>query len=588
MKKIWNALNNYISKEQCFLLIVYLGLCAYLKNKRRNEQAEEDRTDHGSIKQLREIFREIPGYELKRAANDLEESIDWEVLLYEKSCNQLLKEMQKLLDTYVHSSQDLESLITDLEKQMPESEGLQSTPKSVNRLITMLPVNEGTASAVDLFCGLSGLGLSVYDSFVKKNMELQITGKEQRKLYCDISLLRMFCHGIKRPEVSREDILKTDYQDTYDLVLADLPKGNNESVFVGNKEQLLGDKEKVFTEWVAIQRVLDHVNEQGKAIIIVTKGALVRQREKSIREILTRKDWLEAVITLPANLYASTHLGFELLILNKRKPGAYREKVFFADISEKKDHAKGICEISAQAMEILKKSYENLEVHALFSTVASLKEIEEQDFSWNPFLYIQRKENENKRQETIELGEIAEIMRGAQISKEEEAVLSDQPTHYWLNIRNIGDNEILFDPNSMLRAKTPEWEEKFGIRAEDILVTSKGTALKTCMADQYMPKAFLCGNITRIRVNKEKYDPYVLYEFLTSETGRAVLESIQSGSTIKVLSNTNLKKMPVPAYKNVRETGEQLKQVYQEYQKEERELRNRLKKRREQLLEQLQ
>ena len=166
--------------------------------------------------------------------------------------------------------------------------------------------------------------------------------------------------------------------------------------------------------------------------------------------------------------------------------------------------------------------------------------------------------------------------------------LSRQATHYWLNIRNLGDNEIFFDKDSMLREKYSDWEQKFGIKDEDIILTSKGSVLKICIVEPNMPKAFLCGNLTRIRVNKEKYSPYVLYEYLNSQKGRAVLESIQSGTTIKVLNNINLKKLPVPIYENVKEKGEQLKQIYQDYRMEERVVRRRFEERRSQLLEQLQ
>lgn len=39
--------------------------------------------------------------------------------------------------------------------------------------------------------------------------------------------------------------------------------------------------------------------------------------------------------------------------------------------------------------------------------------------------------------------------------------------HFWLNIRNIENDEIVFDENSMIRAKAPDWEQKFGIQDED-------------------------------------------------------------------------------------------------------------------------
>ena len=44
------------------------------------------------------------------------------------------------------------------------------------------------------------------------------------------------------------------------------------------------------------------------------------------------------------------------------------------------------------------------------------------------------------------------------------------------------------------------------------------------------------------------YDPYVLFHYLDSEQGRASLEQIQSGTTIRILNNSNLSALKVPLY----------------------------------------
>ena len=95
----------------------------------------------------------------------------------------------------------------------------------------------------------------------------------------------------------------------------------------------------------------------------------------------SRRDWLEAVITLPANLYASIHTGFELLVLNKQKPAGYQGRVFMAELEEKKQKGGGLHEISEEMISRLQKAYENLEEHAGFSVVVSLEEIAEKEFS---------------------------------------------------------------------------------------------------------------------------------------------------------------------------------------------------------------
>lgn len=587
MKKIWNDLSNYASKEQAFFVFLYVSFLSYLKNRDSNALLEYKESTPLNPKQLQELFKNIDDSDLRNSVKEFEESIDWKTFLTQPQCKYNLQELSTAFEDIIQDINHLEEIISALEELSPQLDGLDFTPTSINQLVSAMPVNSETASIAELYCGLSGTGLTIFQKLSTENSSLYLTGEEQRRLYCNISRIRMFCHGITFPKVIQHDILQAESCETYDLVIADLPKSRNETINVQAQSDFVGTKTKIFTEWVAIQKVLRRVSPRGRAMVIATKGALVRQREKSIREILTQHDWLEAVITLPANLYASTPLSYELLIFNKMKTATFQNKVFFANINEEECVKSSLYKIPQNTILHLKEAYENLE-NVDFSAVASLQEIEKNDFSWNPFLYLQQKQTIKKKQKTLKLGEIADIMRGAQISKEEEIQLSQQPaTHYWLNIRNIENGTISFDRCSMLSPRSSDWEEKFEIQEDDIILTSKGAVLKVCIVEPDVPKAFLCGNLTRIRVKKEHYSPYVLYEFLNSQEGRAVLESIQSGTTIKVLNNTNLREMPIPAYQNVKEKGEVLRQLYQDYRITMRKLQSDFETKRKKLLKEL-
>lgn len=581
MKKIWNKLSNYVSKEQCFFLFLYMSFVAYLKNTRRGNFSNKPEVDKlRDLKRLRQFFEDVPGDKLKRSAADFEECIDWELFENQQPCFEILCELQRTVDNYITSYHNLDEMIEYISAM--QFDGMFITPRSINQLMAALPVNENTSSIADFFCGILGTGLTILKQFDSAGSSVHLTGVEERKVYCDIARIRMFCYGLEQPQVIRSDIMRDKEKDKYDLVVADLPKGNNESVYVNNIDSFLGEKEKIYTEWVAIQQVLNNVSETGKAMMIVTKGALVRQREKSIRKILTERDWLEGVITLPANMYSSTQLGFELLIINKCKPEKYRKNVFFADLSQLEYNKK---RIDFRAIEMITKEYSLFQKRSDYSQVVSLNQIQENEFSWNPFLYLQIREKEGEKGRVIKLGEIAMINRGVQLSKEDERMLMEEPTHYWLNVRNIEDGGICFEEDSRIRAKMPDWDSKFGIQPEDIILTSKGATLKICMVEEDMPHAFLCGNLTRIRVDKEKYSPYVLYEFLQSEKGRNALECIQSGTTIKMFNNRNLTTLAVPFYENGIEIGEQLRDIYQEYNKKKKEIQDCFETQRKQLLE---
>lgn len=76
----------------------------------------------------------------------------------------------------------------------------------------------------------------------------------------------------------------------------------------------------------------------------------------------------------------------------------------------------------------------------------------------------------------------------------------------------------------------------------------KGAVIKSAIVETPPPEAFASGNITILRTNREKYDPYVLFEYLNSSQGMLELEKIQSGTTIRILNNTNLKTFQIPVY----------------------------------------
>lgn len=574
VKYYWGQLESFLTKEQNFFAGLYLCFTAYLKKKQKQEVLQEYNVeDVRSLKQLREIFKYVPGYELKRAVNDFEESINWELLQENKKCRTFLCDYACVLDRQITDLKDLEEVVAVLCELASGMDGFMVTPLCVNRLLAQLAGERQYHGIGEFCCGLSGMGIAVYEKVAVRCPETFLTGEDNRQIYCDISQIRMFCHGIERPQVFCNDVLTgKNGQDTFELVMADLPKGNNESISYLEMKEMGNEMAEVtgsvFSEWGYIYKLLERVSECGKAFIIATKGALVRQRENELRGRLIERDWLDAVITLPEGLYTGTYLGFELLIFDKKKPEKHKDKVFFADLTGKGVRNKRRYVIQEEDIFEIAEAYMQFEDWEKTAVIRTREEIKESEYSWNPYLHLRLQKIQNQWKQTVELSKVAEVVRGAQISKNEEEELTQNPTHYWLNIRNIGNGKITPDESVKLAPKSEKWEEKFGLREDDIVITSKGTELKICIVPPDFPPAFLCGNLTRIRADKTRIHPYVLYEFLSSEEGRISLESIQTGTTIRVLNNTNLMKMMVPIYEEGQMIGERLKEIYIQYQKE--------------------
>ncbi|CAM2985273.1 N-6 DNA methylase [Vibrio ordalii] len=82
-----------------------------------------------------------------------------------------------------------------------------------------------------------------------------------------------------------------------------------------------------------IQQAISHLNETGKAYILLPQGILFRGGyDANVREYLLENELLEAVIGLPAAILDGTSIPPVILVLNKNKPAG--SPVVFVDASE--------------------------------------------------------------------------------------------------------------------------------------------------------------------------------------------------------------------------------------------------------------
>lgn len=82
-----------------------------------------------------------------------------------------------------------------------------------------------------------------------------------------------------------------------------------------------------------IQQAISHLNESGKAYILLPQGILFRGGyDASVREYLLENELLEAVIGLPASILDGTGIPPVILVLNKNKQAG--SPVVFVDASD--------------------------------------------------------------------------------------------------------------------------------------------------------------------------------------------------------------------------------------------------------------
>lgn len=581
IEEIWRELKRKVPLEQIFYLSLVLAFC-------QNQRKEKGKITQAGVK---EVLERIQGYNLRVAFTRIFQFIRWEIL-DDKDIEEMFQIEVSLFREYLEKGGKLSELFQMIFAQAGKWDVYAPTPTEVRKLIVDILGFHKAHRIADFCCGGAGLGLELWKRLTIRNKEVSFHGEELNRNLCDAAQLYFSAYEVPDGEIEERDILTipdTAESQSYDIIVLDIPRGQNVTEVYDEKDPrlLCFNKKNIYSDWIFIQDVLYRLKKTGTAAVLVTPGALTRVNEEILREQIVVNDWLEAVITLPENLYSKYYAGTELLIFNKDKESSRKGKVIFIDISKEfKRQGRRTVEITEagllQVREIFVHSWEVKGV----SAVCSREQIQKNQYSFKPSQYIQQ-EDEWEFVSELVLEDIAQITRGAQVPKRADVV--EDGDVYFLNIKDIQEKRIQYEGADKVRSTNSVCKGKYRIQKDDILITSKGTALKLAIVEDYSPEAYISGNLTLIRVNPEKYHPYVLFEYLNSRQGQISLERIQSGTTIRILSNASFQKLKIPEYhlEKMREIGKELKENQTVFYREKYMLEKQYENKRKHLLKEL-
>src|SRR5690606_31135214 len=151
---------------------------------------------------------------------------------------------------------------------------------------------------------------------------------------------------------------------------------------------------KTKADYAFIQHMLHHLSDNGIMASVVPHGVLFRgSAEGTIREFIIReKNWLDAVIGLPANIFYGTSIPTCILVFKKcRKED---EEVLFIDASNEFEKVKNQNMLRDSDVEKIVSTYQNREVIDKYSAVVSLEQIAENDYNLNIPRYVDTFEEE--------------------------------------------------------------------------------------------------------------------------------------------------------------------------------------------------
>jgi type I restriction enzyme M protein len=95
-------------------------------------------------------------------------------------------------------------------------------------------------------------------------------------------------------------------------------------------------------DWAWLQHTLACLNDRGRAAVVLDTGAVTRgsgskneDKERNIRKWFVDHDLIEGVILLPDNLFYNTSAAGVIVVLNKRKPAARKDKIVLLNASKR-------------------------------------------------------------------------------------------------------------------------------------------------------------------------------------------------------------------------------------------------------------
>ncbi len=588
LEKKWSILANKLPDIQVFNIFLALLMRSWMSSSQRQVGYPSQRQvkyENFTKENFCTAFRHISEYDFKEIIVRFADKIEWQLVEYDQEIQENIADVERIFLRNAELKHNSESLNIILEAA--GNRGLYiTTPRSIDLLMCELFQNVKARRIAEFCCGVSKLGIDLWKAMEEKTEDASYCGIELDVTLCYISELFLFLNGIYSRQIIQKDILMppSGQREMYEFIVMDVPRGriksDNYSMLDPRLEHFR--EKKIYNDWVYIQDVLYHLDDNGYAAILATSGVVVRANERNLRKYIIEKDWLEAVITLPVNLYPNTRTGTELLIFHKEKSIDRKDKILFVDISgyyyrsSRNSYAisqEGIC----QAVNIF-RNY--IEVEGI-STIKEASEVEKCNYSFKPIQYMQ---SVSDQKNDVAMQDIAEVYRG--FSALNRDVIDENGTVYFLNIKDIQDGFIDFESAEKMSTNNAACKEKYRIREDDILITTKGTSIKISIVGEKPPEAYISGNITLIRVMSKQYHPEILYEYLASRNGREELERIQSGTTIKLINNSNLREMRVPLYswEQQKDLGDALKSKRVTYLRQSRELYKQYEEDRNKLL----
>lgn len=130
-----------------------------------------------------------------------------------------------------------------------------------------------------------------------------------------------------------QDALQKMLVDPVDAVVCDLPVGYYPNEDVAVEYELCAHEGMSYAHHLFIEQSINHTKEGGYLFFLVPANLFESEQSKDLHKFLKKETWIQAVIQLPENLFASKAHEKSILILQKQtKSGRAPREVLLAKV----------------------------------------------------------------------------------------------------------------------------------------------------------------------------------------------------------------------------------------------------------------
>lgn len=293
------------------------------------------------------------------------------------------------------------------------------TPQQVSSVLAQLVTvgKDKLKSVYDPTCGSGSLLLRVAKEVKEVNA---FYGQEMNPTTYNLCRMNMIMHDVhyKRFDIKNEDTLeRPQHLDMrFEAIVANPPFSANWSAspLFMNDDRFsaygkLAPSSKA--DFAFVQHMVHQLDDNGTMAIVLPHGVLFRGgAEGHIRQyLIEEKNYLDAVIGLPAGIFYGTGIPTCILVLKKKR--THTKDVLFIDASQHYEKVKTQNILRKEDIDKIISTYENRMAEDKYSHVATLPQLAENDYNLNIPRYVDTFEEEEAADLTAitkELRELAE------------------------------------------------------------------------------------------------------------------------------------------------------------------------------------